>query len=480
MAEKENTELEENFAEMLATSEEANRPLRSGQKVKGKVIAVNGDDVFVDIGVKEDGVMGRKDLGDKEPEIGDEIEAFITGISSQGIKLSRYMEGASVAALEEAKENGIPVEGKIRNVCKGGFQVEVMGKTAFCPGSQMALNAPAEELVGKTYPFAVTRVENNGRNIVVSRRALIEKEQKENLDKLLEAVKPGDIVEGKITRVAPFGVFIELAPGVEGLAHISQLSWSRVEKPEELYSPGDVVKAKFLSHETDEKGRSRLSLSVRQALGDPWEDIDAGFKVGEIVEGTVVRLTPFGAFITIADGVDGLAHVSELSWDKKVRNPADALTVGDKVRVKIKDINKDDKKISLSVRDAEADPWADVEQRFKVGETYKGSVESRSPHGLFVNLAPGVDGLLPASVIRELKDNAKYSRLQAGDEINVVIQKVDCGAKRISLNVENSSKPSEDQSWRGHAKSGSSGSSFASGVMAEALSRAFNKQKKGE
>ncbi|MDE5831654.1 MAG: S1 RNA-binding domain-containing protein, partial [Desulfovibrio sp.] len=268
MTEKETLEGAEDFARMLLNSEGAGAPLKTGQKAKGKVIAVSGDDVFIDIGVKEDGVMDKKELGDAEINVGDEIEGFITSISSQGVKLSRYMNGDNIQALEEARDAEIPAEGKILGARKGGYDVEIMGRTAFCPGSQLGASGTPEELVGQKFSFLIRRVENNGRNIIVSRRALLDRLQKENLDSFMEKTNPGDIVEGTVARVAPFGVFVELAPSVEGLAHVSQLAWSRVENPGDFFSPGDPIKVKFLGKEVDDKGRTRLSLSVKQALED--------------------------------------------------------------------------------------------------------------------------------------------------------------------------------------------------------------------
>ncbi|MDE5832446.1 MAG: S1 RNA-binding domain-containing protein, partial [Desulfovibrio sp.] len=212
----------------------------------------------------------------------------------------------------------------------------------------------------------------------------------------------------------------------------------------------------------------------------PWDDIENKFAVDSIVEGKVARLAPFGAFITIGDGVDGLAHISELSWDKKVRDPGDVLKAGDKVKVKIKSIDKSNKKISLSVKDAENDPWADAEEKFQVGREYEGAIESRGQFGIFVNLAPGLTGLLPNSTLKEAKDKTKFSGLQPGDPIKVIIQKVDCPAKRISLTLEKTDAPAEDLSWKNHVQTESAEKPFSSGIMAQALARAFNKKQKGD
>lgn len=232
----------ENFAEMFKASQEnAQGRVKQGDKVTGTVIDVTDDSVFVNVGVKIDGIMDRKDFIDNEGnltvKVGDEVEAYVTKATSQEIVLSRSMNGAGMAAIENAKDAGIPVEGRVIDACKGGYHVEILGKTAFCPGSQMAAGEP-ESLPGQTFQFLITRVESRGRNIVVSHRALVDREREASLEKFLSEVKEGDIIEGKVTRLAPFGAFVEVAPAVEGMIHLSELSWSRVVKADEAVSVG--------------------------------------------------------------------------------------------------------------------------------------------------------------------------------------------------------------------------------------------------
>ena len=233
----------EDFAALLAEHDAVADRVHPGQKVTGTIIEISGDSVFVNIGIKIDGVMDRKDILDADGKetlaVGDTIELYVTGVSSQEIRLSRSMGGSGMAALEEARDAAVPVDGRVVATCKGGYTVEVLGKTAFCPGSQMdaAATGDAESVVGRTMQFVVLRVENRGRNIVVSRRALLERERQDNLEKLLASIKVGDTVEGRITRLAPFGAFMELAPAVEGMIHLSELSWSRVGAADEAVSP---------------------------------------------------------------------------------------------------------------------------------------------------------------------------------------------------------------------------------------------------
>jgi len=474
----------EDFAAMLAAHETTSSRLQAGQKVSGTIITIAGDSVFVDVGIKVDGIMERKDILDAEGKEtaapGDTIEAWVIGVSAQEIRLSRSMSGSGVAALEEARDAALPVDGRVTGTVKGGYSVEVLGKTAFCPGSQMEATAPgdAESLVGRTMQFLVTRVENRGRNIVVSRRALLEREREENLAKLLENLNEGDTVEGRISRLAAFGAFVELAPAVEGMIHLSELSWARVGAPDEAVAPGELVRAKVLGITRNDKGQVRISLSRKQAEGDPWQDVDQRLAAGAVVQGKVVRLVPFGAFVELLPGIEGLVHISEMSWAKRVAKPEDVLTTGETVSVKIKDINTASRRISLSLRDAEGDPWQDATQRFAVGSNVTGIVESRSQYGLFVSLAPGITGLLPAGVIKNSKNGSEFSKLDKGAEVTLTVQNLDTAARRISLAPVGSElvDETEDKAWKQHASVGAPAAAGGLGIMAQALQKALQKK----
>lgn len=482
----------ENFAALLAEHDAEHENVADrvhpGQKVTGTVIDVAGDAVFVNIGVKIDGVAERKDFVDADGRecvaVGDVLELYVTGVSAQEIRLSRSMGGSGTAALEEARDAGVPVDGRVAATCKGGYSVEVLGKTAFCPGSQMdvASVADAEGMVGRTLQFLVLRVENRGRNIVVSRRALLDRERQENLEKVLAGLNVGDTVEGRITRTAPFGAFMELAPGVEGMIHLSELSWTRVGSADEAVTAGDSVRAKVLSVSKDDKGHTRIGLSRKQAEGDPWNDVADKVSAGSVMQGRVVRVAPFGVFVELAPGIDGLVHVSELSW-KRVNRPEDVVSVGDTVTVKVKDVNTDGRRISLSMRDAEGDPWQDAGTRFAAGTTVSGTVESRAQFGVFVSLAAGVTGLLPAVVIRGSRNSAELNKLDKGDSVTLVVQGIDVAARRISLapeGYEGSPAPErEDRSWQQHASARPSGGSGAGlNIMAQALQDAMRNKKR--
>lgn len=478
MAEEKETE---DFARMLDGQESRERDVQMGQKIKGKIISVSGDDVFLDLGLKQDGIMDRKDLINADGESiageGDEVEAFVTGVSPQGIKVSRSISGAGMAALEDALASQAPVNGRILGACKGGYNVEILGKTAFCPGSQMEYLAEGEDPTGRRLPFIVMRVENRGKNIVVSHRALKDREKKENLDKLLSSINIGDIVEGRVARIVPFGAFIELAPGVEGMAHISELSFGRPASPEEVVAEGDKINVKILSIGEDDKKRLRISLSARQAMEDPWKDAEKKFKPGETAEGIVRRLAPFGAFVELAPGIEGLVHLSEMSWEKRVNKADEILAVGDRVNVKIKDIDPESRRISLSLKDALGDPWREAAEKLAPGAVVKGTVESKGPHGIFINLMPGVVGLMPNSTIKNSPQAAKLSKAEPGDEIEAAVQKVDPQARRVSLAPPKETGEEEEaaKNWRENAKTAAPAKEN-NGIMAQALKRAFAKK----
>ncbi len=491
---QETAQEEVSFADMLAEQETTQVRPQVGQKVQGTVIEVTEDSVFVNIGAKIDGIMDRKDFVDSEGKIdvavGDSIEAYITRANSQEIVLSRSMGGTGMAAIEQAKESGVPVDGRVLETCKGGYRVEVLGKTAFCPGSQMA-PGNAESLIGTTIQFIITRVESRGRNIVVSHRALADRLREASLAKLLEDVREGDIVEGKVTRLAPFGAFVELVPGVEGMVHLSELSWSRIMKADEVVKTDDIVQAKILkiSKEKSRDGNehTRISLSIKAALGNPWDDVEHNLPpAGSIVEGKVMRLAPFGAFVEVCPGIEGLVHLSEMSWTRRVNRPEEVVKPGDVVQVKIKEINAESRRVSLSLRDAQADPWADVESRFPAGSTVQGTVESQSKFGVFVSLAPGITGLLPEAIMRATKTAAQFQKLEKDAPVTLEVQRVDATARRITLvpegGVQNEQprekkdggerrgRKSGDQSWRQHQKTESAG---GDNIMAQALQRAM-------
>jgi small subunit ribosomal protein S1 len=479
---------EASFAELFEQySEGGGDNLNVGDKVSGTVIQVGENAVFVDTGTKLDGIVDREELLDEEGNCtvkeGDVVELYVVGSDSGGIKLSRALSGiGGMAMLEEAKASNLPVEGKVDSTCKGGFNVTLMQRRAFCPVSQIDMRfvEDAEAYVGKTFEFMITKLEQRGRNIVVSRRALLEREAAEATSTFISDTKVGDEIEGTVTRLAPFGAFVEIMPGLDGLVHISQLSYARVTTPEEAVTVGQKVKAKIVGIEqTDKPGRLKISLSMKELAQDPWDTISSTFAEGDKVTGKVVRLADFGAFVEIAPGVDGLVHVSEMSYTKRVNKPADFVSEGQQVAVKIKSIDPQTRRIGLSMKDAEGDPWMDVENKYRPGQAVQGVVEKQEQFGIFIQLEPGITGLLPKSVIARSEKPAAFEKLHSGDTVEVVIGEVKAGERKISLTTGD---VQEDGDWKKfapkkQAAASAPGESGGMGLLGAKLQEALGKKK---
>jgi len=437
----ENSE-ELSFEELFASyGDNMGRELKPGDMVEGKIIAVGRASVYIDTGTKSDGVVEKNELVDENGEFawqaGDTITVYGVCLSESEIILSRAISGAGKAALlEDAARNKTPVEGKVKAVIKGGFNVDILGKRAFCPVSQMDVKyvETPEDFVGQTHHFLVTRYEESGRNIVVSRKDLLTAQMKEAQQAFLADVAVGDTIQGTVTRLMSYGAFVELAPGVEGMVHISELSWSRIDKPDDVVQPGDTVLVKLLKIDHLEgQDLPKISLSVKQTAEDPWDSMDTAFKPGDQVTGKVVRLTGFGAFVEIAPGVDGLVHISEMSHTKRVMRPEDVVEKGEEIQVVIKSIDMDAKRVSLSIKDALGDPWTGISVKYKPGDILEGRLEKKETFGLFIGLEPGVTGLMPVSVVRNAADAKSFDALKPGDAVTVLVQQVDEENRRITL-----------------------------------------------
>ncbi len=458
------------FAELFESYDAGmGKELNQGDMVDGRIISIGAANVYIDTGTKSDGVVDKAELLDENGElsckVGDRLKLYVVSLNESEIILSKALSGAGKATmLLDASQNRTPVEGKVTGVIKGGFTVDILGKRAFCPVSQMDVKyvENQEEYIGQTHRFLISRYEENGKNIVVSRRDLQNEEIQERLAVFLDTVKEGDTVEGLVTRIMSYGAFVELIPGVEGMVHVSELSWSRIEKPEEIVQPGDTVAVKLLKIESlKESGVPKISLSMKQTASNPWDGMGADFHVGDQVSGKVVRLTAFGAFVEIAPGVDGLVHISEMSHTKRILRPDDVVKQGEQVHVVIKSIDMDSKRISLSIKDALGDPWTGASTRYEPGSTHEGRLEKKEKFGLFITLEPGVTGLMPASNISHAAKPSDYERLKPGDTLLVMIQETDEEKRRITLTSPDQKDP---DNWKQFAasKASKSGSTMES------------------
>jgi small subunit ribosomal protein S1 len=430
---------ENNLMNMLADYDKKEQiDLAVGAKATGKVVRIGGEFVFLDVGGKNEAVIKKTELADDRGETavkeGDIVVAYVASNDNNGIVLSKALSGvrAPLRQLAEVMNNKVPVQGRVTGINKGGFNVKVMGHAAFCPVSQIALSY-VEDLnvyLGKTLPFVIMRIAEKGRNIVVSRVPILEEELRGEIERLQETGRERKILSGKITRIAPFGLFVDIGNGIEGLVHISEVSWSRAENLADSFAVGQTVECLILDIERREPLRqSKISLSIKQALEDPWSGIGNKLSVGESREGVITRIAPFGAFVELLPGVEGLIHISEMSWSKKVRHPSDVVSPGQRVNTLILSIDEMKKTIGCSLKDVTSDPWIDAAEKFSVGSTAQGTVASKSRYGYFVDLAEGVTGLLVFANISADKKEA----VPVGGTIEVSIESIDPEKRRIGL-----------------------------------------------
>jgi len=475
-----NEEQEESFAELFESySAGMNDDIRVGDKIHGKIISITDKAVFVDTGTKTDGIVEidelRDDSGQLPFAVGDELDLFVVEVNESEIRLSKAIAGVGgMSMLKEAFANAIPVEGKVVQTIKGGFQIEILKRRAFCPISQIDTQyvENGDLYVGQTYQFRITKLTEGGRNIVVSRRDLLEAELQKVRQAFMQELAVDQVYTGRVTRLMPYGAFVELVPGVEGMVHISELSWSRLEKPEDAVSPGDKIDVKVLRIEPGQK-QIKISLSSKQVGGDPWERAALEIQAGQKLVGKVVRCAPFGAFVEIQPGIDGLVHISEMSYTKRVLDPQEIVQPGQTISVVVKDVDPAKRRISLSIRDAEGDPWMDVKDKFTVGQKVGARVEKKEKFGLFVTLAPGIVGLLPKSVLKESPNAARIEALKPGDAIDVVIAAVKADERKISLGLADGEG---EDNWRRFAsQSEGETSGGALGSLGEMLSEALKK-----
>lgn len=481
LAEKEKKRKTSEFAQMLeGTLKTSQRKFSVGDKIQGEILVVGKEDIFISTGGASDGVVHRKELLDADGtfpyKVGDSLELYVTQVRGSEIRLSPKKTSKNIADdLEDAYDMMLPVEGRVVELCKGGVRVSLMGKLAFCPISQIEVRhiENAEEYVGKRFEFRITQFSEGGRNIVVSRRKLLEEEREISAGSFLEEHKVGDVVTGRVARIEKFGAFVELAPGIDGLAHISELSWSRVSDPAEVVSIGKEVPVKILKIESSEKG-PRISLSIKQAGAEPWENLSSEIKVGAVLSGRVTRCMKFGAFVELSPGVEGLVPLSEMSYTKRVVKADEIAKEGDRVEVMVKEIHPESKKILLSFRDAGADPWALVFQKYPVGAVVTGKVERREPYGLFIQLESGVTGLLPKSKASEHPE-FPFEKLRVGDTATIQIDEINREERKMSLGVP---KDPGSEDWKGFASQTNHSFGTLGGALGAQLQKAMANKKK--
>ncbi len=411
---------------------------RENSIVRGTIIEIRPHVVVVDVGAKSEGIIPTSEFEDEEFAVGDEIEVLLEKLEND--------EGMVVLSKEKAAhkqnwdkivkvfEDGGLVKGKVKSVVKGGLMVNV-GVEAFLPGSQIDIIPPKDlnEYVGNVYEFKIVKVNDIRKNIVLSRREVIEAERAEQRAEFLDSVKIGDRVEGIVKNITDFGAFIDLQ-GMDGLLHITDMSWGRINHPSEMLAIGQKVDVVILDVDKD---KERVSLGSKQLQDNPWEAIEAKFPIGMEVGGKITKLVPYGAFVELEKGVEGLIHVSELSWTKRITRPSDVLSLDQEVKAVVLAISKEEQKISLGVRQLETNPWDEVEARYPIGTTIKGEIRNLTPYGAFVELEDGIDGMIHVSDLSwTRKINHPSEVVKKGEVVEATVLEIDKTNQRISLGVK--------------------------------------------
>jgi len=423
------------------------KDLRENSIVRGTIIDIKPQVILVDIGYKSEGVIPAAEFEDDDIQVGDEVEVLLEKLEND--------EGMVVLSKEKAahkqnwdkivkvfQEGGL-VKGKVKAVVKGGLMVNV-GVEAFLPGSQIDIIPPKDltEYVGNVYEFKIVKINDDRKNIVLSRREVIEAERAEQRQRFLDTVKIGDKVDGVVKNITDFGAFVDLN-GMDGLLHITDMSWGRVNHPSEVLVIGQHLLVQILDVN---KEKERVSLGIKQMQKNPWENIEARYPIGTHVKGVISKLVAYGAFAEIDEGVEGLIHVSELSWTKRIARPSDVLTIGQEVQAVVLGINKEEQKISLGVRQLDSNPWDDIDNRYPIGTKVKGKVRNLTAYGAFVEMEEGIDGMVHVSDLSwTRKINHPSETLKKGDEVEAIVLEIDKANQRISLGC----KQLEGDPWSG-------------------------------
>lgn len=417
--------------------------------VKGRVVHITDDHVVVDIGFKSEGTIAVAEFANvKDLKVGDEVEVFLESVENRDGQLVLSRKRADFMRIWErvvrASTTGEVVRGRCVRRTKGGLVVDLFGLDAFLPGSQIDVRPVRDfdRFIGEEMDFRVVKVNHPSENVVVSHKVLVEEELATQRKAILEKLEKGQILEGHAKAITDFGVFVDLG-GVDGLVHITDLSWGRVGHPSEVVKLDQTVNVVVLDYDAEKK---RISLGMKQLLPHPWENIDQKYPVGTKITGKVVSLTDYGAFVEIEKGIEGLIHISEMSWTQHIKHPSQVVSMGQMVDAIILSLDKDGKKISLGMKQLEPDPWTTLMQKYPIGSRHTGTVRNLTNFGVFVELEEGVDGLVHISDLSWTKKIRHPGEIvKKGDKLDVTILGIDVDQRRISLGH----KQLQDNPWDG-------------------------------
>lgn len=413
------------------------KDVKEGEIIKGRIVGIQGDNIILDVGFKSEGTIPKSEFtsGD-EIKMGMEVEIVIESVEDQEGNLVLSKKRADFLRIWnkviQAYDTGEVLQGKILKRIKGGMVVDLMGIEAFLPGSQIDIRPVRDfdAFVGQTMDFKVVKINIPTENVVVSHKVLIEEEISDQRKAILDSLEKGQILEGTVKAITDFGVFVDLG-GVDGLIHITDLSWGRINHPSEVVKLDEKIKVVVTDFDMEKK---RISLSLKQLLPHPWVNIEDKYKIGDKVSGRVVSLTDYGAFIEIEKGIEGLIHISEMSWTLHIKHPSQFVSMGQVVEAVILSLDKDEKKISLGMKQLVPDPWTELMQKYPVGSKHTGIARNLTNFGVFVELEPGVDGLVHISDLSWTKKIRHPGEVvKKGERIEVIVLGVDTEQRKISL-----------------------------------------------
>jgi small subunit ribosomal protein S1 len=438
---------DEDYEQMLSMYEGTMSQIVEGEIVKSKVLRVTDNAVILDVGFKSEGSVPLDEFKDPHTlKEGDEVEVFLEHLEDQEGAVVLSKKKADFMRVWEkirvAHESDQPVEGTLVKKIKGGVVVNLMGVDAFLPGSQIALRRVPniDELLGQTYEFKIIKLNKRRRNIVVSRRVILENERAHKREHLMKELAVGQVRKGVVKNITDFGAFIDLG-GVDGLLHITDMSYGRVSHPTEMVAIGKEVEVKILDIDWQ---RERISLGMKQLQSYPWQNVAAKYPVGTRVQGKVVSITNYGAFVEIEPGIEGLVHISEMSWTRNVRHPSKIVSIGETIEAVVLKVDEAEEKISLGMKQTEQDPWMVLPLKYPIGTRINGKVRNLTSFGAFVEIEPGIDGLIHISDMSWTKRVQHPSEVvKKGDAVDVVILNIDAENKRISLGL----KQAEEDPW---------------------------------
>ncbi|HZN65916.1 MAG TPA: 30S ribosomal protein S1 [Tepidisphaeraceae bacterium] len=410
-----------------------------GAIIKGRVSSISGDDFVVELGLKSEGILDKGEFDEPtNVKVGDEVQVLLEDVEGDTglVKISKRKADRIInwEKIMKSKKEGDPVRGKVTKKIKGGLLVDI-GVPVFLPASQVDIRRPGEisDWIGRDIDAMILKIDEERRNIVISRRKMIEVQREEMKKKTLETLQVGTIVKGTVKNIADFGAFIDLG-GIDGLLHITDMSWGRINHPSEMLKIDQEVEVKVLSID---KEKEKIALGLKQKDASPWENIETKYPVGAVHEGEVVNIMSYGAFVKLEEGVEGLVHISEMSWTKRINHPSEVVTAQQKVLVKVLEINKEKQEISLGMKQVEENPWERVAEKYPPGSVVEGKVRNIANYGAFVEIEEGIDGLLHVSDLSWTKKIGHPSEvLKKGESVRAVVLSVDQEKQRIALGLK--------------------------------------------